>query len=72
LSYEDFEIELREGEFKRAALITTGFPDSLTKKRLDEMLKIFETKFRNVLEDFRGDISIFEETDEIIKKIFQK
>ncbi|MHA1385114.1 MAG: hypothetical protein ACTSR3_15300, partial [Candidatus Helarchaeota archaeon] len=37
LSYEDFEIELREGEFIRAALITTGFPDSLTKKRLDEM-----------------------------------
>ncbi len=72
LSYEHFEIELEEGEFVRPALITLGFPDELTIKRLNEFRIKFETKYRKDLEVFTHNVSIFEETKDLVEEIFLK
>ena len=72
LSYEDFEIELVDGEFTTPALITLGFPDPITIKNFNEFLVKFETKFRKDLEQFSGNVSIFRDTKDLIDEIFLK
>ncbi|MFX0142254.1 MAG: hypothetical protein ACFFDN_51925, partial [Candidatus Hodarchaeota archaeon] len=72
LSYEYFEIQIEEGEFVNPALITLGFPDELTIKLLNDFLIRFETRYRNELEDFSGNVSLFLDTKDIIQDIFLK
>ncbi|MFX0133879.1 MAG: hypothetical protein ACFFDN_09555, partial [Candidatus Hodarchaeota archaeon] len=72
LSYEYFEIELVEGEFTRAALITMGFPDELTIKKLNKFLNKFESKYRVELELFAGNVLVFEGAKDLVQEIFLK
>ncbi|MFX0136229.1 MAG: hypothetical protein ACFFDN_21495 [Candidatus Hodarchaeota archaeon] len=71
LSYQDFEIEIEDGKYVRIALILQGEPIPLVTQQLSEFCKKFETHFDSILQDFRGDISIFvKETPSLISEIF--
>ena len=70
LSYKHFKIELLEGEYAVVALITSGIADQLTKERQRELLSKFESKFKQELETFTGEVGQFQKADEIVKKIF--
>ncbi len=71
LKYEDFEIEIKDGDFVRIALILQGEPIPLVDKQINDFCKKFESKYYSDLSDFSGDITKFqEETPEIIKGIF--
>ena len=71
LSYEDFEIELLASKFTTTALILSGHPNKLIINKLKEFVNKFETKYRKELQEFYGNISIFEETKELIQDVFQ-
>jgi len=70
LSYKHFEIQLQEGRYVIAALITSGYPIPLTTQQLKKILFNFEEKFEDSLEKFTGEISRFEETKTMVEKIF--
>jgi len=71
LSYQDFEIELEDGEYVRIALISQGQPIPLLRQKLTEFCNRFESYFHSDLENFHGDITEFKEkTPKIINEIF--
>ena len=72
LSYKHFEIQLEEGSYTVAAMITSGIPNQVTIDREKEILTKFENKFRNKLEIFTGDVKPFEATEELVNQIFFK
>lgn len=71
ISYQDFEIEIEDGDFVRIALILQGLPIPLVYQKLSDFCKKFESQFNNELKNFKGDISVFErEVNSIINEIF--
>ncbi|MFX1450450.1 MAG: ADP-ribosylation factor-like protein [Promethearchaeota archaeon] len=72
LSYEDFEIEQINGEYTTAALILSGYPNELIINILKEFITKFETKYGVYLQDFDGNVSRFENSDELVRNLFSK
>lgn len=71
LSYQDFEIEIEDGNYIRIALILQGQPIPLISQKLNNFCSNFESHFESLLQNFDGDISLFlEETPKIINEIF--
>ena len=70
LSYEHFEIELIDGEFITAALITIGYPNQLTINSLKELVRRFESRFGADLKHFSGKVSSFNNSIDIFQDIF--
>ncbi|MHC1590625.1 MAG: hypothetical protein ACXQS8_00905, partial [Candidatus Helarchaeales archaeon] len=70
LAYEHFEIELKTGKFITVALITQGYPDKLTLKRVDDFLDTFEKKYENELENFVGNLTPFEGVAKLVQDTF--
>ena len=71
LSYEHFEIELIDGKFTRAALITSGYPTQFTLDTLKEFISKFEAKYTKQLKKFYGNISIFSDSEKLINEVYQ-
>jgi len=70
LSYETFEIELTDGNFTVGALVTSGLPNYLTSTALAQFVQRFETRFKQELELFSGNVSQFALAGELIREIF--
>ncbi len=70
LSYKDFEIALEESEYVRVALVAIGKVTTYLEDRLKDFIKLFSGQFYGELANFRGMVSIFDSTTEIIKTIF--
>jgi predicted transcriptional regulator len=72
LSYEHFEIQLTNGKYITAALITTGYPNQITINSVAEVLERFENKYRYDLENFSGKVTAFRDAGTIIQEIFTR
>jgi len=71
LSYQDFEIEIEDGNIIRVALILRGEPIPLLSEKLITFCKKFESDFSSELQNFTGDISAFiDRAPKIINEIF--
>ena len=70
LAYEHFEIQLQDGEFTIVALISSGLPDQLIIKKLVEFSTNFEETYKKELKEFAGNVAVFADAEEMIKKIF--
>ena len=71
LAYKNFQIELDDGEFSKTALILKGKPIDYLNKKLKFFITEFETSFKSELENFTGDIAVFDPAVDLVKKIFQ-
>ncbi len=72
LSYEHFEILLKDGQYTVAALITSGIPNQLTVERQEKLLKRFEKEYENDLKNFVGDVGRFRTAKDLVAEIFTK
>ena len=70
LSYEDFEIELIEGDLLHIALILFGPPNKLILTKLNQLLIAFEKKYQHELQKYTGNVAVFEDTIQMINEIF--
>ncbi|NHI92916.1 MAG: hypothetical protein EAX96_10480 [Candidatus Lokiarchaeota archaeon] len=70
LEYKDFEIILDDQESITGALILKGPPTQKVINKLREFVKEFCSEFNKELEDFDGDISLFERAINLKDKIF--
>ncbi|MHA1386558.1 MAG: hypothetical protein ACTSR3_22630, partial [Candidatus Helarchaeota archaeon] len=70
LAYKNFEIILDEKGKVRGALILNGSPLNKVLKKLNEFISKFELKFREILNNWTGDVGLFGSANELIKKIF--
>lgn len=70
LAYQNFQIALDDREKIRAALILKGPPTAYITKKLKDYLGEFESNFKDELERWAGNISLFKPADELIKRIF--
>ncbi|MHA1298886.1 MAG: hypothetical protein ACTSO9_05520 [Candidatus Helarchaeota archaeon] len=69
LAYEDWEINIEDGEHIRAALLLQGQGTIYLSNKLLEFVKEFEQKFSSNLINWNGNMSIFRPASEILKKI---
>lgn len=69
LSYQDFEIELEEGDYVRTALVMQGKVTKYLVKNLFDYVKEFEKKFPDRFSPFDGNISVFESANDFTDKI---
>ncbi len=72
LSYEHFEISLTDGDLTVAALTTTGHPNQLTAAAIEKFVQQFEARYRQGLEEFRGNVAQFDGTKDLVDDIFLK
>ena len=70
LVYKGFEIALEERDKVRGALILKGSPTESISKNLKLFTLEFELKFKKELEDWKGNVSVFKDAVDLIKKIF--
>ena len=70
LSYEDFEIDLLDGEYTTAVLITSGFTHQYTINKLKDFLDKFEKRFQLELKEFIGKTIIFEQSEDLVEEVF--
>jgi len=70
LAYKNFEIEMNVGDRIRAALFLTGKSTNYLIKSTVQLINKFEQTYEAGLQDWRGDVSQFENASEIVKKVF--
>lgn len=70
MDYHDFKIDMTDGDYIRTALILEGIPSQILKDNQQQFTNTFETKFKPLLADFKGDIKPFKETDNLIERYF--
>lgn len=69
LTYEDFEIEIEDGEYVRAALLLQGKSTKFLLDRLLDFIQNFEEEFASVLIDWSGNMGIFKQASDLLLKI---
>ncbi|MHC1591306.1 MAG: zinc ribbon domain-containing protein, partial [Candidatus Helarchaeales archaeon] len=69
LSYQDFEIEIEEGDYIRAALVLQGKVTKYLVRNLFDFVKRFENEFENALNPFTGNITVFQRADDFSEDI---
>ncbi len=72
LSYQDFEIEIEEGDYIRAALVLQGKITKYLVRNLFDYLKKFENTFVDNLQNFDGNITTFSSADEFTEELLLK
>jgi hypothetical protein len=70
MDYYDFKIVITDGDFARVALILDGIPSAGLKENQWQFTRKFEAKFTSDLQQFKGDIKPFRETDELVDRMF--
>lgn len=70
LAYKNFEIAIEERDKVRGSLILKGSPTESITKTLKLFTLKFELKFKNELENWKGNVTIFGTASELIKEIF--
>ncbi|MHA1798461.1 MAG: hypothetical protein ACTSVY_08420, partial [Candidatus Helarchaeota archaeon] len=70
LVYKDFQIELEDGDYIRAALILNGEPTKYLIKNLLKFVNSFENTFRDELQDWAGNLKIFREKEDALSDLF--
>ncbi|NVM53483.1 MAG: winged helix-turn-helix transcriptional regulator, partial [Candidatus Helarchaeota archaeon] len=71
LTYENYQFQIENGEYVRAALILQGTPNLFLISRLKILVKKFEEKFKNHLINFTGNLRLFEPTNDLFRELFK-
>ncbi|NVM01219.1 MAG: hypothetical protein HWN67_02710 [Candidatus Helarchaeota archaeon] len=69
LTYEDFEINLEDGEYIRAALLSHGKGTEFLSDKLKQFVGQFEEKFITEIINWSGKMSVFNQASEILLNI---
>jgi DNA-binding transcriptional ArsR family regulator len=72
IEYHGFEINLENGQCIRAALILNGAAPEVLRKNLTTFTKEFEEKYTALVQQFRGDVTVFRDSQKLIEKYFQE
>ncbi|MHA1269331.1 MAG: hypothetical protein ACTSPY_06040 [Candidatus Helarchaeota archaeon] len=70
ITYQDFEIEIVDGINIKVALILNGKKIGIIKNLLKEFINIFETKNKDKIANWKGDVSVFDDTNQLINEYF--
>ena len=70
IEYHGFEINLEDGNLTRAALILKGTGPEILRKNLVTYLREFEAKYGSLVQNFKGDVTVFRDSRELIEKYF--
>ncbi len=70
MDYYDFKIIITDGDYVRVALILDGSPSQKLKESQGAFTEHFERRFETELTNFKGDITPFRITDDLIEKYF--
>ena len=70
LVYKDFQIEIEDGDYVRAALILNGEPTEYLLKQLLKYVKEFENVFKIPLRNWTGNLQPFKAQNDNLEKIF--
>ena len=70
MDYYDFKIVITDGEYVRVALILDGTPSEQLKESQIAFTQSFERRYESSLQSFKGDITMFRATDDLIEKYF--
>ncbi|MBD3230941.1 MAG: hypothetical protein GF329_22370 [Candidatus Lokiarchaeota archaeon] len=70
---ENLSILFNYGKFIMGTLIIEKNDDLLEKyRKLEEIIKVFEDEYKNILMDWKGELTLFDEFDKIAELIFKK
>ncbi|MHA2186509.1 MAG: hypothetical protein ACXAAI_16080 [Promethearchaeota archaeon] len=67
IEYNEFTITLMDGEYLRLGLVSYSSLGNLIKQRCGQVLRDYEAKHVNNLQNFDGEIQIFDDFEEIIE-----
>ena len=70
MDYGDFKIVITDGKFARVAFVLEETPSAQLKERQTSFTWEFERKFEPYLIEFTGDLTPFNEADDLIEKYF--
>ncbi|TFF88892.1 MAG: hypothetical protein EU549_02160, partial [Promethearchaeota archaeon] len=70
LSYANFKILLNTGDYARVALILDDDPTDLTRRRVIEFIKLFESVYKQDLKTFRGNLKPFRAASKLVEEVF--
>lgn len=70
LDYKDYKILLEDGKFIRFALVLNSEPSDNLKQAQFEFIGNFEARYYKHLKGFSGDITPFEDAEELVNKNF--
>ncbi|MHA1321750.1 MAG: hypothetical protein ACTSRL_03050 [Candidatus Helarchaeota archaeon] len=70
LAYKDFELELKDGQFVRIAIVLAGKGTDLIREKLRSFTSDFEQKFHLQLKNWDGNIDVFQNLESTVKKAF--
>ncbi|NVM28988.1 MAG: hypothetical protein HWN65_09090 [Candidatus Helarchaeota archaeon] len=70
LAYKDFELELKDGDFVRTAIVLAGKGTDLIRERLSSFMTDFEKKFKSTLKKWDGNIDAFQKLQPKVNKAF--
>ncbi|MHA1278528.1 MAG: tetratricopeptide repeat protein [Candidatus Helarchaeota archaeon] len=70
LAYKNFEINFQDGKYIRLALILRGGLTELLARQMKSFVLDFETKFEKPLAENKGNLTLFDSSDTLIKKHF--
>ncbi|NHI92927.1 MAG: hypothetical protein EAX96_10535 [Candidatus Lokiarchaeota archaeon] len=70
LVYKDFQIEIEDGDYVRAAIILKGESTIYLIKKLLDYVKYFEKKYENQLPEWSGNLQIFKDEDKDLENFF--
>jgi hypothetical protein len=72
IEYHGFEINLENGQWVRSALILKGTAPEVLRRNLATFTKEFEEKYTSLVQQFRGDVSVFRDAQQLVQKYFQE
>jgi len=70
IRYQDFEIEIEDGKYVRAAIVLIGKATEFLLETLQKFIMKFENFYEKDLNDWIGDTSPFESTNHMINEVF--
>ena len=69
LEYGDFQIVIERGEHTFLSAVISGYDNRRLRKRMRDVVEEFESKYKNVLLDWDGDMGKFEGAERIVGRL---
>lgn len=71
LEYGDFQIVIERGEHTFLSAVISGYDNRRLRKRMRDVVEKFESKYKDVLVDWDGDMAKFEGAERIVGKLIK-
>ncbi|MHA1369477.1 MAG: hypothetical protein ACTSRA_07190, partial [Promethearchaeota archaeon] len=70
LTYQDYKIIVGEGKYVRLALALASEASMILRSLVPEFIQLFEERYESVLQNWRGDLTLFKDASRLIDEIF--